>query len=116
MPQLKADEKSGLVHYNPPLVISLQAITPEELALTVGGITLQEARKIVSAIHRFDSLPSSIRLTRRSSVEAVRAVGGTPRLAVRGVYRSAIDPFVKYTLATPDEQAVETVRIPLENP
>jgi 23S rRNA (adenine2503-C2)-methyltransferase len=97
-------------------VISLQAITPEELALNVSGITLQEARKIVSAIHRFDSLPSSIRSTRRISVEAVRAVGSIPRLAIRGVYRSTIDPFVKYSLATSDEQAIETVRIPLEHP
>jgi 23S rRNA (adenine2503-C2)-methyltransferase len=82
----------------------------------VGEITLQEARKIVSAVHRFGSLPASIRLTRRTSVEAARAAGTIPKLAVEGIYRSRIDPFVKYTLVTPDKLAIETVRIPLEQP
>lgn len=91
-------------------------MTPEDLVLAVSGITLQEARKIVSAVHRFDCLPSLVRLTRRTSVEAVRAAGSIPRLAIQGIYRSEIDPFVKYTLVTPDELTIEAVRIPLEHP
>jgi 23S rRNA (adenine2503-C2)-methyltransferase len=97
-------------------VIYLQAITPEDLVQAVGEITLQEARKILSAVHRFDSLPASIRLTRRTSVEAARAAGTIPKLAIEGIYRSRIDPFVKYTLATPDKLSIEAVRIPLEHP
>lgn len=97
-------------------MIYLQAVTPEDLTQAVSGVTLQEARKIVSAIHRFGSIPPSIRLTRRTSVEAVRAIGSIPNLAVQGVYRSEIDPFVKYSLLTPDRLTIEVVRIPLEHP
>lgn len=96
-------------------MIYLQAITPGDLVQAVSGITLQEARKIVSAVHRFGFLPASIRLTRRTSVEAVRAAGSIPSLAIQGVYRSEVDPFVKYVLETPDKLSIEAVRIPLEH-
>lgn len=96
-------------------MVYLQAITPEDLVQAVSGITLQEARKIISAVHRSDFLPASVRMTRRASVEAVRIAGSIPRLVIQEVYRSAIDPFVKYALVTPDKLSIETVRIPLEH-
>lgn len=94
--------------------IPLQAITPEALANAVAGVSLEEARKIVSAVHRSDALPSVVRQVRRLSLDAVRAAGTIPSLAVRAVHRSRIDPFVKYALDTPDGEVIETVRIPLE--
>lgn len=49
-------------------------------------------------------------------MEAVRAAGSIPGLDIRGIYQSEIDPFVKYTLVTPDQLSIEAVRIPLEHP
>jgi 23S rRNA (adenine2503-C2)-methyltransferase len=96
-------------------MIPLQAITPDDLVNAVDGVTLEEARKIVSVVHRSDMLPIVVRHVRRISLDAVRAAGAIPRLSVRAVYRSRIDPFVKYALDTPDGRVIETVRIPLEH-
>jgi 23S rRNA (adenine2503-C2)-methyltransferase len=97
-------------------MIPLQAITPEALARRVHGVSVEEARKIVSAVHRSDGLPDFIRHVRRTSLDAVRAAGGVPVLSLLDVRHSRIDPFVKYALAGPDGQVIETVRIPLERP
>ncbi len=78
------------------------------------GVSLEEARKIVGAIHRHDHLPQTIRGVRRKSLDRVRAAGKIPRLVVRAMRRSRIDPFVKYLLEMNDGQVIETVRIPLE--
>ena len=40
--------------------------------------------------------------------------GHVPALEVRAMKRSALDPFVKMALATPDGHPIEAVRIPLE--
>ncbi len=96
-------------------MIPLQAVTPEVLAAAVNGVSLGEARKIVSAVQRRDMLPAVIRHVRRTSLEAVRAAGWIPRLEVCAVQRSRIDPFVKYALATGDGHVIEAVRIPLEH-
>ncbi len=95
-------------------MIQLQAITPDDLAGAVEGVTPEEARKIVSAVHRSYVLPDTVRHVRRISLEAVRSAGEIPGLSVLDVKRSAIDPFVKYALGTPDGCVIETVRIPLE--
>jgi len=95
-------------------MIYLQAITPDLLREAVPGVLLEEARKIVGAIHRLDGLPLSIPMVRRSSLEAVRSSGIIPRLTVRSRTASSVDPFVKYALMTADGHIVETVRIPLE--
>jgi 23S rRNA (adenine2503-C2)-methyltransferase len=97
-------------------MIRLQAITPEALAKTVAGVSIEEARKIVSAVHRSSRLPDVVRHVRRATLEAVRAAGRVPFLTIRAVQRSGIDPFVKYALAAPDGKVIETVRIPLERP
>jgi len=95
-------------------MIYLQAMTPSALRDAVRGISIEEARKIVGAVHRTDSLPQSVKMVRRASLEAVRAAGVMPRLEVSAVHRSRVDPFVKYALLTADGCGIETVRIPLE--
>jgi len=96
-------------------MIALQAVTPDVLSNAVAGVSLEEARKIVSAVHRNDLLPGVVRHVRRLSLDAVRAAGAIPSLAVRAVHHSRIDPFVKYALETSEGQVIETVRIPLEH-
>ncbi len=95
-------------------MIYLQAVTPDDLRTAVPEVSLEEARKIVGAIHRLDELPGTVRMVRRASMDAVRAAGTVPRLDLRSVHPSSVDPFVKYALLTPDGLLVETVRIPLE--
>ncbi len=95
-------------------MIPLQAVTPDALIRKVEGVTLEEARKIVSAVHRSGTLPKTVRHVRRIALDAVRAAGEVPRLAVHAVHQSRIDPFVKYALDTADGHVIESVRIPLE--
>jgi 23S rRNA (adenine2503-C2)-methyltransferase len=95
-----------------PAPLALQAFTPEPLAQAL-GITTAEARKIVSAVHRGRHL-EPMEGVRRSASESMRARGHVPSLEVREVRRSALDPFVKFALATADGHVVEAVRIPLE--
>jgi 23S rRNA (adenine2503-C2)-methyltransferase len=97
-------------------MIPLQAVTPEALSDAIAGLTLAEARKIVSAIHRHDALPRSVRAVRRTILEQVRASCQLPTFVRQATQGSKIDPFIKYTLETADGQIIETVRIPLEHP
>ena len=97
-------------------MIALQAVTPEDLADSIPGLSLPEGRKIVSAVHRHDVLPASVRGVRRASLDSVRASGYLPAFALRAAQSSRIDPFVKYAMETPDGQVIEAVRIPLEHP
>ncbi len=94
-------------------MLPLQAVTPERLAATVAGVTLAEARKLVSAVHRGRPVEASSAV-RRSAADAVRAAGCVPGLDVVEETASRIDPFVKYVLAAPDGARFEAVRIPLE--
>jgi 23S rRNA (adenine2503-C2)-methyltransferase len=96
-------------------VLALQALTPEPLANAL-GITAVEARKIVAAVHRGEGIGPATRLqgVRRAAIEAACGRGHVPTLEVRAVRPSAVDPFVKLALATPDGHVVEAVRIPLE--
>jgi 23S rRNA (adenine2503-C2)-methyltransferase len=92
--------------------LALQAFTPEPLAQAL-GITTAEARKIVSAVHRNRHL-EPMEGVRRVASESMRARGHVPSLEVREVRRSALDPFVKFALATAEGHVIEAVRIPLE--
>jgi 23S rRNA (adenine2503-C2)-methyltransferase len=95
-------------------MVHLQEVVPETLRAAVPVLSIEEARKIVGAIHRLDVLPTAVRMVRRSSLDAVRACGILSRLEMRSVQASHVDPFVKYALVTGDGHVVETVRIPLE--
>lgn len=100
--------------------VPLQADTPAALTARVPGLDLAEARKIVSAIHRapldvgVGCLAGPIDQVRRTSLAAVRAIAALPRLEVLAVQRSAVDPFVKYSMKGAGELPFEAVRIPLE--
>lgn len=92
----------------------MQGLTPALLAQAVPELSLDEARRVVSQVHRDEdpSTPSSG--IRRGSREAVVRSGWVPTLQIQATRASNVDPFVKYALATADGQVVETVRIPLE--
>lgn len=100
---------------SPPRPLALQAITPEALVARIDGITLPEARKLVSVVHRHGALPPHAPAgVRRASFEAVRLRGHVPKLELRTRAASSIDPFVKYAFACHDGAIIESVRIPLE--
>jgi 23S rRNA (adenine2503-C2)-methyltransferase len=93
-------------------VVALQALTPKHLE-GLAGLTGAEARKVIAAVHRGAAL-DGLAGVRRASIDAVRALGELPTLEVTRVRQSAVDPFVKLALRTPDGLAIEAVRIPLE--
>jgi 23S rRNA (adenine2503-C2)-methyltransferase len=105
-------------------VLALQAVTPAVLSRAVdpsAGLTLADARRIVSAVHRgawcgpgSDDRGSAIQGLRRAVIRAVREAGHVPTLELRRVSRSRVDPFVKLALGTADGHVIEAVRIPLE--
>jgi 23S rRNA (adenine2503-C2)-methyltransferase len=94
--------------------IALQGVTPDELLRLVPGLEPGEARRVVSLVHRGESVGQPNSGLRRAQRVAVVAAGHVPALTVVETVRSAIDPFVKFVLETPDERRIETVRIPLE--
>ncbi|MGH7149879.1 MAG: 23S rRNA (adenine(2503)-C(2))-methyltransferase RlmN [Planctomycetota bacterium] len=95
-------------------MIALQGLTPERLASSVPALSLPEARRVVSAVHRGWNLDGPVRDLRRASLEALRARAGLPPLERLEERASAIDPFVKFLFRTGDGLLVEAVRIPLE--
>ncbi|MEZ4360761.1 MAG: radical SAM protein [Kofleriaceae bacterium] len=94
--------------------LALQALTPAGLAAAVPGISLAEARKVVAMVHRDEPVRASSAV-RRTAADAVRAAGEVPRLEVVEELASALDPFVKYQLASAGAR-FEAVRIPLADP
>jgi 23S rRNA (adenine2503-C2)-methyltransferase len=97
-------------------LVALQGLTPALLERAVPELSAEEARRVVSQVHRDEdpSTPSSG--IRRRSREAVVRAGWVPELEVQARRASQVDPFVKYALRTADGHVVETVRIPLEHP
>ena len=93
-------------------VLALQAVTPERLAASVPEVTLAEARKLVAQVHRGEPIAATSSI-RRTAASAVRAAGHVPALELVRELASAVDPFVKYALASAGD-TFETVRIPLE--
>jgi 23S rRNA (adenine2503-C2)-methyltransferase len=92
----------------------LQAVLPEELA-RAAGIDAGDARRIVSLVHRTGALPARAPATiRRRALDAARALGDVPALALIERRESAVDPFVKYAFRLHDGAAIEAVRVPLE--
>jgi 23S rRNA (adenine2503-C2)-methyltransferase len=94
--------------------LPLQGLTGEELCAAVPGMAIEDARRIVAQVHRGEDPRTPSSSIRRSARDAVLAVGHLPELAVVAERRSALDPFIKYTLRTADGHVIETVRIPLE--
>ncbi|WP_394837457.1 radical SAM protein [Pendulispora rubella] len=101
-------------------MLALQGLTPVALAESL-AISLAEARKIVSAVHRDRDLGVPLAEVRRVSMEAVRTHGHVPALALVREESSRLDPFRKLLLRRANmddskDELFETVRIPLERP
>ncbi len=99
-----------------PVPIALQGVTPDELSQALPAVTLADARRIVSTVHRDGDVAEPNSCVRRVAREAVVAHGHVPGLEVVSRAQSLLDPFVKFALRTSDGQVIETVRIPLERP
>jgi 23S rRNA (adenine2503-C2)-methyltransferase len=95
-------------------MLALQAKTPDALVRAIPRLSIDEARKIVSAVHRELWPEAPLQGVRRASIDAVRAEALVPTLEVAVSRASAVDPFRKLALRTNDGHVVEAVRIPLE--
>jgi len=103
-------------------MVPLQSLTAERLAALAPGVTLGEARRVLSAVHRrgahLDALQvgGALEGVRTASLAAVRARVQQPALRVVARNASAEDPFVKWVFGIDADGRlnVETVRIPLE--
>ena len=100
----------------PALAIALQGVTPEELSSLIPAVRVEDARRIVSTVHRDGDVSQPSSVVRRTAREAVVAQGRVPVLEVVNRAASGLDPFVKLALRTHDGKMIETVRIPLERP
>lgn len=96
--------------------IALQGLSPAALARAIPELSIEEARRVVSQVHRDEDPKTPSSGIRRGSREAVVRAGWIPALTIEAERASKIDPFVKYALRTADGHVVETVRIPLEHP
>ncbi len=94
--------------------LALQGLTPELLARAVPELSIDEARRVVSQVHRDEDPATPSSGIRRTSREAVVRSGIVPALTIQAKRASQVDPFVKYALSTADGRVIETVRIPLE--
>ena len=96
-------------------MLALQAVTPADLTAAVPDVLLPaEARKVIAAVHRGEPVAAGSAV-RRSAAQAVREAGELPGLEVVAETASALDPFVKYLLASRGAR-FEAVRIPLAHP
>jgi 23S rRNA (adenine2503-C2)-methyltransferase len=91
-------------------------VTPDELAAALSAVSREDARRIVSTVHRDGDVGEPNSCVRRQAREAVVAHGYVPRLELVNRAASGLDPFVKFALRTHDDRLIETVRIPLERP
>lgn len=96
-------------------MLALQGLTPSELSAALPEVPLEEARRIVSQVHRGEPIATPSSGIRRTTRLFVTERAEVPTLAIRAERRSRLDPFVKLALETADGHVVETVRIPLEH-
>jgi len=101
--------------------LAIQGFSAERLLAAVGPeLTLPEARKILSGVHRRDHplLPAPaapvLDGVRNVALAAVTRRCHVGRLQVSAKQASAVDPFAKWVFKLADGLSVETVRIPLE--
>jgi 23S rRNA (adenine2503-C2)-methyltransferase len=77
-------------------------------------VSIEDARRIISTVHRDRDVAEPNSCVRRIAREAVVAAGYVPTLEVVERAASGLDPFVKLALRTHDDKLIESVRIPLE--
>ncbi len=92
----------------------VSGLSPERLLAQVPTLDLAEARRIVAAVHRGQSVAGPLEQVRRTSLEQLRARTTQADLEFLREERSQLDPFVKLALKTYDAHILEAVRIPLE--
>lgn len=97
-----------------PKLPVLLGLSPERLLECVPALNLAEARRIVAAAHRGESIAGPLEQVRRVSLEQVRQSTTHAELELVREERSQLDPFVKLALRTHDAHVLEAVRIPLE--
>lgn len=97
-----------------PALPVLLGLSPERLLALLPTLDLPEARRIVAAVHRGQSISGPLEQVRRTSLEQLRARTTQADLVLLREERSKLDPFVKLALGTWDERVLEAVRIPLE--
>ena len=96
--------------------VAIQGLTAERLCAVVPDVTLAEARKILSGVHRRDhSLappPAAPQLEGVRNASLARLAGRVHvgRLAVAAKQASAVDPFAKWVFRLADGLNVETAR------
>ena len=97
-----------------PKLPVLLGLSPERLLECVPILDLAEARRIVAAVHRGESMAAPLNQVRRKSLELLRERTTSAELELVSEERSQLDPFVKLALRTHDARVLEAVRIPLE--
>ena len=95
-------------------MLALQAETPKSLTMHVPALDVSEARRVIAAVHRDETIHAPIRGVRRVALEALRPIAEVPTLERVTEQKSLLDPFRKLLLAGKDGRTFETVRIPLE--
>ena len=94
---------------------SLFSLVPEDLVDQCPPITLPEARRLLSVVHRAGALPAVTPAgVRRATFFAVRETFEARPLALVERRPSSLDPFVKYAFTADGGVVIESVRIPLE--
>jgi 23S rRNA (adenine2503-C2)-methyltransferase len=106
LPTLARGQKSKL-----PVLLGL---SPERLLECAPALDLGEARRVVAAVHRGESIAGPLNQVRRQSLELLRETTRHADLELVREERSQLDPFVKLALKTHDAHVLEAVRIPLE--
>src|SRR6187402_1542112 len=92
----------------------LLGLSPERLLECAPALDLPEARRVVAAVHRGESIAGPLNQVRRQSLELLRQRTRHADLELVREERSQLDPFVKLALKTHDAHVLEAVRIPLE--
>jgi 23S rRNA (adenine2503-C2)-methyltransferase len=97
--------------------LAIQGLTAEKLIAAVPAVTLPEARKMLSAVHRRDhslAAPSekvaALEGVRNVSLAALAGKVHVGRLHVVTKQASAVDPFAKWVFRLADGLNVETAR------
>ena len=97
---------------------ALQGLDPHALARLFPELSDAEARRVLSGVVRHGPrlLEGPVPQLRRAGLAALRARGHVPTLALTSERKSQVDAFVKYLFTAADGAALESVRIPLEQP
>lgn len=97
--------------------VAIQGVLPEELAAEL-DCKPSEVVRVVAAVQQrgLRDLGTTMNQVSKRTRERIVSRCNVGQLEVAQVQSSALDPFMKFALRTPDGHLIETVRIPLEKP